>query len=102
MTPRTALRSTYESVTGTGRGVSTVVIVLREMSPLDVDDSSYYDTTLAHLRAVVYAQIVFDWSGERVHTFHLHRQGLWEQTGLTPDTSAERMRLRWGALVSNL
>jgi len=70
-------------------------IVLRGISPLIwrrvLVPSA---TTLAHLHTIL--QIVFDWSGEHLHTFHLHGKEYGSNGADTRHVRLSTLRLRCG------
>ena len=70
-------------------------IVLREISPLIWRRLLVCsDTTLAHLHTIL--QIVFDWSGEHLHTFHLHGKDYGSNGAETRHVRLGTFRLRRG------
>jgi len=70
-------------------------IVLREISPLIWRRLLVCsDTTLAHLHTIL--QIVFDWSGEHRHTFHIHGKDYGSNGAETRHVQLSAFRLRRG------
>ena len=70
-------------------------IVLREISPLIWRRLLVCsDTTLAHLHTIL--QIVFTWSGEHLHTFHLHGKDYGSNGANTRHVRLSTLRLRRG------
>jgi Plasmid pRiA4b ORF-3-like protein len=70
-------------------------IVLREISPLIWRRLLICsDTTLAHLHTIF--QIVFDWSGEHLHTFHIHGKDYGSNGADTRQVPLSAFRLRRG------
>jgi hypothetical protein len=70
-------------------------IVLREISPLIWRRLLICsDTTLAHLHTIL--QIIFDWSGEHLHTFHLHGKDYGSNGADTRHVRLGTFRLRRG------
>jgi Plasmid pRiA4b ORF-3-like protein len=70
-------------------------IVLREISPLIWRRLLVCsDTTLAHLHTIL--QIVFDWSGEHLHTFHIHGKDYGSNGADTRHVQLSALRLRRG------
>ena len=70
-------------------------IVLREISPLIWRRLLVCsDTTLANLHTIL--QIVFDWSGEHLHTFHLHGKDYGSNGADTRHVWLSTLRLRCG------
>src|SRR3989442_8196800 len=70
-------------------------IVLREISPLIWRRLLVCsDTTLAHLHTIL--QIVFTWSGEHLHTFHIHGKDYGSDGGDTRHVQLSALRLRRG------
>ena len=70
-------------------------ITLRETSPLIWRRLLVCsDTTLAQLHAIL--QIVFDWSGEHLHTFHLHGKDCGSSGADTRHVQLSALRLRQG------
>jgi hypothetical protein len=70
-------------------------IVLREISPLIWRRLLVCsDTTLAHLHTIL--QIVFTWSGEHLHTFHIHGKDYGSDGADTRHVQLSALRLRRG------
>src|SRR3982750_805362 len=70
-------------------------ITLREISPLIWRRLLVCsDTTLAQLHAIL--QIVFDWSGEHLHTFHIHGKDYGGKGGGTRHVRLSAFRFRRG------
>ena len=70
-------------------------ITLREISPLIWRRLLVYsDTTLAHLHTIL--QIVFDWSDEHLHTFHIHGKYYGSNGADTRHVRLSTLRLRRG------
>src|SRR5713101_3480098 len=70
-------------------------LVLREISPLIWRRLLVCsDTTLAHLPTIL--QIVLDWSGEHLHTFHLHGKDDGSNGADTRHVRLGTLRLRRG------
>lgn len=70
-------------------------ITLREISPLIWRRLLVCsDTTLAHLHTIL--QIVLDWSGEHLHTFHIHGKDYGSNGADTRHVQLSALRLRRG------
>jgi hypothetical protein len=70
-------------------------ITLREISPLIWRGLLVCsDTTLAHLHTIL--QIVLDWSGEHLHTFHIHGKDYGSNGADTRHVQLSALRLRRG------
>jgi len=75
--------------------ISQLRITLREISPLIWRRLLVYsDTTLAHLHTIL--QIVFDWSDEHLHTFHIHGKDYGSNGADTRHVRLSTLRLRRG------